>query len=105
MRGVNSQNQKSGLLLDVYDREAGEFTNLNGKLVTYSAATVLVVLPLWDVKGAVQKIKVHPSAVASIKEETENWSWAALIKVTLAGKEAVAVELIQEPFGNITLEH
>lgn len=105
MRSLNSQNQKSGLLLDVYDRDAGEFTNQSGKLITYGAATVLVILPLWDAKGAVQKIKVHPSAVASIKEETENWSWASLIKVTLAGKEAVAVELIQEPFGSITLEH
>ncbi|SCG87260.1 Uncharacterised protein [uncultured Clostridium sp.] len=98
MKGIESRTEKTGLLLNIYDREPGEFTNAEGKLIKYEAATVIVLLLLWDSKGSAQKIKVDPSAAMNIKEQTEDLAWASLVKVKLNGKEAVSIELIQDPF-------
>ena len=41
----------TGLLMNLYDREAGEFENNAGRMVAYDAACVVVVLPPATLRG------------------------------------------------------
>ena len=72
----------TGLLLNLYDREAGEFENTAGRMVTYDAACVVVVLPLGNAQGRSMKYKIRPEIIAKAKAATDTVHWGCIIKFT-----------------------
>lgn len=91
----------TGLLMNLYDREAGEFENTAGRMVAYDAACVVVVLPLGNAQGRSMKYKIRPEIIAKAKAATDNVHWGCLVSVQVEGSNATDLVVLDDLFANI----
>ena len=97
--GLNTE--VTGLLLNLYDLEAGEFVNDAGRKVAYDAACVATVLPLGDSQGRATKYKLQPKIVAQAKAATEDVHWGCMVALRVEQSTVTDLTVLDDLFKDI----
>lgn len=84
-----------GLILKAGIRKAGKM-DVDGKEISWSEGYQIVALPLEDESGKIRKFIVEPSCVDKISQQLDSIHWAALIEIELQGRNAIAIEVLDD---------
>lgn len=96
-KGLNTE--VTGLLLNLYDREAGEFENQAGRKVVYDAACVVTVLLIGE--GVTKKYKIQPKIVAQAKSATEDVHWGCMVALRVERNTVTDLTVLDDLFKDI----
>ena len=94
-------NEKQGLLLNIWQRKAGDFVDkATGQKVEYDAAEILTFINWGDDAGKTVKYKIAPEYAQRIKEITEPVCWGCLVQIKLENKQVVDLKVISDVFAD-----